>query len=61
MIKLIIQFYNILKSQGKTFDRIHIDLESGAFAEGPLCVALSICKSLEGLTLAHQSMWMIFI
>ena len=41
----------IHKSQGKTFDNVIIDLESGAFAHGQTYVALSHCKTLEGIIL----------
>ncbi|MDR2617223.1 MAG: AAA family ATPase [Endomicrobium sp.] len=41
----------IHKSQGKTFDNVVIDMEYGAFAPGQLYVALSRCKSLEGISL----------
>lgn len=41
----------IHKSQGKSFDKVHIDLGGGAFAEGQVYVALSRCRTLEGLTL----------
>jgi hypothetical protein len=43
----------IHKSQGKTFDRIVIDLESGAFAHGQVYVALSRATTFEGITLKH--------
>lgn len=42
----------IHKSQGKTFDRVHIDLGRGAFASGQTYVGLSRARTLEGLTLA---------
>jgi ATP-dependent DNA helicase PIF1 len=41
----------IHKSQGKTFDRVIIDLGNGAFAHGQTYVALSRCTSLNGITL----------
>lgn len=41
----------IHKSQGLTFERCQIDLGRGAFAGGQLYVALSRCRSFEGLTL----------
>ncbi|TAL20703.1 WYL domain-containing protein [Patescibacteria group bacterium] len=43
----------IHKSQGKTFDRAVIDMGRGAFAAGQTYVALSRCRSLEGLTLVQ--------
>jgi hypothetical protein len=41
----------IHKSQGKTLERVIIDLGTGAFAAGQLYVALSRCKSLLGIAL----------
>lgn len=43
----------IHKSQGKTFERVILDLERGTFAHGQLYVALSRCTSFEGLVLKH--------
>ena len=39
------------KSQGLTFQRVNIDLAGGAFAGGQTYVALSRCRSLDGITL----------
>lgn len=41
----------IHKSQGKTFDRVIIDIGNGAFAHGQIYVALSRCTNLEGIVL----------
>ncbi len=41
----------IHKSQGLTFNRVIIDLGRGAFSGGQTYVALSRCRSLEGITL----------
>jgi ATP-dependent exoDNAse (exonuclease V) alpha subunit len=41
----------IHKSQGKTFDRVVVDIGRGTFAHGQVYVALSRCTSLEGLVL----------
>jgi len=41
----------IHKSQGKTFDKVIIDVGRGTFASGQMYVALSRCTSLEGIVL----------
>lgn len=41
----------IHKSQGKTFDRVIVDVGRGTFASGQMYVALSRCRTLEGLVL----------
>jgi ATP-dependent DNA helicase PIF1 len=41
----------IHKSQGKTFDKVIIDIGNGTFAHGQIYVALSRCTSFEGITL----------
>lgn len=41
----------IHKSQGKTFEKVVVDIGRGAFAHGQVYVALSRCTSLEGLLL----------
>lgn len=41
----------IHKSQGKTFDRVIIDVGKGMFSHGQIYVALSRCTSFEGIIL----------
>ncbi len=41
----------IHKSQGKTFDRVIIDIGKGTFVSGQMYVALSRCTSFEGIIL----------
>ncbi len=41
----------IHKGQGKTFDRVIVDIGSGTFAHGQMYVALSRCTTLEGIVL----------
>ncbi len=45
----------IHKSQGKTFDRVVIDVGNGTFAHGQMYVALSRCTTLEGIVLKKQA------
>jgi ATP-dependent exoDNAse (exonuclease V) alpha subunit len=44
----------IHKSQGLTLDKVQIDFGRGAFASGQAYVALSRCKTLEGISLAKE-------
>jgi ATP-dependent DNA helicase PIF1 len=41
----------IHKAQGKTFDKVIIDMDKGAFEHGQTYVALSRCRTLEGIVL----------
>ena len=44
----------IHKSQGKTFDSVVVDIGRGTFAPGQLYVALSRCRTLEGIYIRKQ-------
>ena len=45
----------IHKSQGKTFDKVIIDIGKGTFTHGQMYVALSRCTTLEGIVLKKPS------
>ncbi|OHD56392.1 MAG: AAA family ATPase [Spirochaetes bacterium GWF1_51_8] len=51
----------IHKSQGKTFDKAVIDMGRGAFSPGQTYVALSRCRSMDGIVLKsplrHSGIW----
>lgn len=44
----------IHKAQGLSFDKVHIDFGWGTFAHGQTYVALSRCRSLNGLTISRN-------
>lgn len=44
----------IHKAQGKTFDKVIIDLGTGAFEHGQTYVALSRCRTLDGIVLRQR-------
>lgn len=44
----------IHKSQGKTFDRVIVDVGRGTFAAGQMYVALSRCRTLGGMVLKKR-------
>ena len=46
----------IHKGQGKTFDKVIIDIGSGTFAHGQMYVALSRCTTLGGIVLKNPAL-----
>lgn len=44
----------IHKSQGQTYNKVHIDFGNGTFTSGQAYVALSRCKSLDGISLSKE-------
>jgi hypothetical protein len=46
----------IHKGQGKTFDKVIVDIGSGTFAHGQMYVALSRCTTLEGIILKKPAL-----
>lgn len=44
----------IHKSQGVSLDKVHLDLGAGCFATGQLYVALSRCRTIDGITMTRK-------
>jgi len=42
------------KSQGQSYDRVHLELDGGKMNAGMLYVGLSRCRTLEGLTVSRK-------
>lgn len=45
---------SVHKSQGQTYENVHLNIAGKCFAPGMAYVALSRCKTLEGMTLEKQ-------
>lgn len=43
---------SVHKSQGQTYEKVHLDIAGKMFAPGQAYVALSRCKTLEGMTIS---------
>ena len=42
------------KSQGQTYEKVYLDFNNGTFASGQAYVALSRCKTFEGLSMKRE-------